>query len=337
MAIPNSGTQAVVNYDTRTLIDRAYGALGVLPQQISGEKIQIAQDLLSLVLTDLLTTATPLWTLQKHLQTLTQGQQQYAMPSGTHDVQSAFYRTMTNITSQTAVTSVPASYTFDFGLGNAVQATTLSLTWSSPSVQITIQQSPDGVSWTTVAIGPSAVNIGVLGTLFYDLDNSNTARFYRAIPTNGLLTLGLSTAGLYNTPSEIEMYRMNKNDYWNLTNKTVQGRPLQYWVDRQSAGPVLDVWQVPDSTAAQNLMVVWRNRQIMDVGTLAQAIEVPVRWFYTAIFALADALSFVTPEAKPDRVVMVQQRAQQMLTRTWVEERDKSPIKFNVSLRQYTR
>jgi hypothetical protein len=33
----------------------------------------------------------------------------------------------------------------------------------------------------------------------------------------------------------------------------------------------------------------------------------------------------------------VQSRAQQMLKSTWTEEVDKSPVKFNVNLRMYTR
>jgi hypothetical protein len=101
--------------------------------------------------------------------------------------------------------------------------------------------------------------------------------------------------------------------------------------------PSMDVWQQPDLTASQNVMVVYRQRLIMDVGTLQQQIEVPTRWFYTIIFVLADALAFCTPEAKPDRIQMVQQRAQQMLKTTWTEERDKSPVKFNINLRAYTR
>ena len=104
MALSTSGTIATVAYDTRTVLDRAYGALGLTPQQVTGEKIDIGKDLLSLLLTDLVNTATPLWCQQKVLITPIQGQQQYVLPVGTNDVVRAFYRTMSNVTTSATAT-----------------------------------------------------------------------------------------------------------------------------------------------------------------------------------------------------------------------------------------
>src|ERR1700688_1421620 len=98
MALSTTGTSNTVAYDTRTVIDRAYGALGLTPQQVTGERISIAQDLLSLTLTDLVNTANPLWCLEKSLITLIQGQRNYVLPQGTSDVNRAFFRTAFNVT-----------------------------------------------------------------------------------------------------------------------------------------------------------------------------------------------------------------------------------------------
>src|SRR5882757_2045557 len=120
MALSTTGTVSTTAWDTRTVIDRAYGALGMTPQQVTGEKITIAQDLLGLALADLVNTANPLWCLEKILTNLVQGQREYQLPIGTSDVNRAFYRTMNNVT-PAAFTNTGTAYTIDFGL-NALGA-----------------------------------------------------------------------------------------------------------------------------------------------------------------------------------------------------------------------
>lgn len=338
MALQTTGTLTTTAYDTRTVIDRAYGALGLTPQQITGEKIQIAQDLLSFVLTDLVNTANPLWCLQQVLVTLLQGQIAYVLPAGTVDVQSAYYRTLNNVT-PAVFTNTTAAYTFDFGLNaagtnNDTPVSSWSINWAGAAVPVTFQTSEDSITWSPVYVSTFVDSSGA-GTIWYDMGTTMPRRYWRVVPTVPG-TVVITSAAVYNTPSNIQMARLNRDDYFNLPNNVFPGRPLQYWLDRQLA-PAMSLWPVPDSAAAQNVMVVKRQRHIMDVGSLQQAVEVPTRWFYTVIMALGDALSFVTPEAKPDRIQMVQARAQQMLKTTWTEERDRSPVKFQINLRQYTR
>lgn len=343
MPIPTTGTVTTVAYDTRTVIDRAYGAIGVVPQLITGEKIQIAQDLLSLILTDLVNTANPLWCLEKVLMTLNQGQKSYALPAGTNDVRNAFYRTMSNVTPATA-TATTGAYTLDFGLNaagtnNDTFVGSWALNWGSTvSFPVTFQQSEDNATWAQTGISGLATATGT-GVIWYDMAITNAKRYWRVIPTPATIPnlLPLTIVGsVYNTPNDILMYRMNADDYFNMTNKDFQGRPLQFWFDRKLV-PEMKLWPQPDATAAQNLMPVYRQRLIMDVGSLQQAIEVPTRWFYTIIFVLADALGFVTPEANPAKWAAAQRRAAQMLATTWTEERDKSPVKFQTGIGVYTR
>lgn len=341
MALSTTGTVNTTSWDTRTVIDRAYGALGMTPQQITGEKIQIAQDLLGMSLADLVNTANPIWCLQKILVTLTEGQRDYVMPTGTSDVNRAFFRTVSNVT-PAAFTSSPSAYLIDFGLNasganNDTSVGTWAIDWSGIAVPVTFQASEDNATWTNVYVSGMVDSSGS-GTIWYDMTNNKAQRYWRVIPTVVVPanTLSISAARVYNTPNDIQMYRMNKDDYWNMTNKFFPGRPLQFYLQRDLQ-PFVQLWPQPNTLAAQNLMPVYRQRNIMDVGSLQQAVEVPTRWFYTVIFVLADALSYCTPEAKPDKIQLVQAKAQQLLKSTWTEEVDKSPIKFNVNLRMYTR
>lgn len=336
MALQYSNTSSQIQVDTRTFIDRCYGVLKLRPQQVSQEMIQIALDIINLVQLDLLNDGCPLWTIQKHLQTLSQGQQQYALPAATNDIVKAFYRTMANLTASGTLTqSINA---LQYAFTTATNVTTFALNWPSASFGVTFQNSPDGITWTQVSTS-NLFQTGLTGQVYYDLDNSAAALYWRVIPTvvSPANTLPVTVVGaVYNTPTDVEMYRMNRDDYWNLTNKTFQGRPLQFWLDRKVA-PQMDVWPAPDATAAGNLMLVWRQRMIFDPGTLQQTLEFPPRWYLPFVYMVSEELGMVTPEADPTVVGMVVSKARMMRQRAWLEERDKSPVKFQTNIGIYTK
>jgi hypothetical protein len=354
MALSTTGTVNVTGWDNRTVVDRSYGMLGVLPQQITDEKIQIALDLLGMVLADAVNTNYPLWTLEKMLIPLNVGQRNYTLPVGTNDVNKAFLRTSFNVT-PTLLSSGPSAWVYDFGANNPTIVYNWSILWLGTPVPVTFQSSPDNATWTSVYTSNS-LNSNYYGagyTQWYDMSISAAQRYWRVIPSltlNGATitppnTLSITSAALYNTPNDIEMYRMNKDDYYNMTNKSFEGRPLQYYVNRNVQigqtlqGVSMDLWPVADQTTIglNGIMVVRRQRYIQDVGSLQQQIEVPTRWFYTVLFMLADALAFCTPEADLERVKMVQARLPSMKANMWNEERDRSPIKYNVGIGVYTR
>lgn len=325
-----SGTFGVTAFDNRTIIDRAYGAIGVRPQQITPEMLQIALDLLALILTDLVNDAAPLWTIEKRLITLIQGQSSYVLPTATNDLTSAFFRTMSDITPLIAVSS-SSSYELQFSSASPVG--TIGITWTGTAVPVTFQTSPDGITWTSV--GSSTVTD--TGTIFYDVDNSAAALYWRVIPTQGLASaISISSVRLYNTPNDIPMYRMNRDQYWSMPNKIFQGRPLQFYLDRQIR-PTMMLWPAPDAISVQGVMVVYRQRYIMDVGSLQQTMELPTRWYFAIMNLLAQALAPTTPEADPSRIALVNSIAPVMLQRAWREERDRSPIEYQVNLAPYTR
>jgi hypothetical protein len=348
MALSTTGTLQVVSWDNRTVYDRSYGMLGLVPSQITGEKLDIAHDLLGMVLADAVNVSHPLFTLEKMLIPLVLGQRTYHLPIGTNDVNKCFLRT-SFVLAPTLTASGPNAWVYDFGASNPTQVYNWSILWAGTPVQVTFQSSPDGINWTTVA-ATNALNYNFAQAgqpMWYDLNITGAARFWQVIPTPAVpaTTLNITSAALYNTPNDIEMYRMNKDDYYNMTNKAAQGRPLQYYVNRdvaignQSLGCSMDLWPVADQVTLglNGIMVVRRQRYIQDVGSLQQMLEVPTRWFYTVLFMLADALSFCTPEAKPDRITMVQARLPEMKRTLWMEERDRSPFKMNYNLRAYTR
>jgi hypothetical protein len=344
VALTTSNTFSNIKVDTRTFIDRAYGALKLRPQQITAEMQQIGLDMINLVQQDLVNDAMPLWTLRKTLLSIVQGQSRYQLPTATNDVNSTFYRTMFNITANAVVTVSPASILFQFPQASIVS--TANVTFPAGSFPITIQTSPDGINWTTVYtsdIYDNAANGSP--TVWYDPFINNAAVYWQIIPSltspvNGTVitppnTMTGCSAQVYNTPSDIMMYRMNRDDFFQLPNKAFPGRPLQYRLDRQIT-PTLETWPTPDLTSSQNVLVCWRQRMIMDTGSLQQTLEIPPRWYLPLLYRVASELAFCTPEADADVASMVQGKADAMMRKAWGEERDKSPIKYQTHISVYT-
>ena len=84
-------------------------------------------------------------------------------------------------------------------------------------------------------------------------------------------------------------------------------------------------------------MIVWYNRQIMDVGALTDELEVPQRWYEATVMMLAHRMSMELPQVAPDRIAYLEKMATQYLYEAEQEERDKSPIYFAPNIAVYTR
>jgi hypothetical protein len=50
--------------------------------------------------------------------------------------------------------------------------------------------------------------------------------------------------------TDYEVQRISRGEYATLPNKTTQGRPSQYWLNRQ-INPVLNLWSVPENSTDQ--------------------------------------------------------------------------------------
>jgi hypothetical protein len=361
MAQPStSNTFNNIVVDTRTFIDRCYGALKLRPQQISGEMQQIAIDMINLVQQDLLNDNAPLWTHKSAYVPLVQGQRSYKLPVATHDVVLAFLRTMNNVTTQSTATVTATSYLMTFT--SPAYVTNVQLTFPASGVfPFIIQSSPDNINWTTCYTS-NIDDTGVTGddtnqngtiNIWVSTSNSNAQLYWQIIPATTNPVTGTTfvpanvmtsvTAQVYNVPNDILMYRMNKDDYWNMTNKNFQGRPLQYWLNRQIS-PTMELWPQPDSYSAQQVMLVRRQRYLMDVGSLGSlqnallgTLEFPGRWYLPMIYMVAAELAYCTPEVDPQVTALIGPKSEKMRQRAFLEERDKSPIKFQTNIGIYTK
>jgi len=326
-----------ISYETRALIDRAYGRCRLRPEQITDEMIDRAKWNLYLILSDMSNTGTPVWCLQKTLLSLTQGQPLVTLPVGTVDVRNAYLRTQGNITPDHGPTIGTTYLTWDFSLTGAQNVNTLGLYFpGTPPTAITVQTSPDNSTWTTVTTqntwGTTA------GLYWYDLAGSSQAIYWRATAaaTSTSTSVQPTTVYLASNLSEIMMARLNADSYESYPNKAFQGRPLQFWLDRQLQ-PVMNLWPTPDAASALLPLVVYRQRYIADVGTLPQVIEVPQYWYESITWKLAANLSWDTPEVDPKLCPALEAKADSMMRLAWAQDRDKAPIQLQYGIGVYTR
>jgi hypothetical protein len=171
---------------------------------------------------------------------------------------------------------------------------------------------------------------------WFDLNTIVASRFFRVLATTG--TLSYETIYMGNTPSEIPLARLSRDDYTNLPNKAfLSNRPLQYWLDRQSLSPVMNLWPVPNAQAEGKQIIVWCQRHIMDVGTMTEEIEVPQRWYEAIVAMLAARLAMEYIEVDANLIGMLDAKAKESLYFVQQEERDNSPMMILPNISMYTR
>ena len=325
-----SNTVSKTNFNTGRVVDNAIRRCKIPAEQISGEYIEIANDQLYLLLSDLTNQGVPLWTIEKQIIPLYSGVGDISLDTSVNDILNGNLRWL--LTVEGSNTDTSTQRLINFGLPTFVS--TVGILWSQPAVPIAIERSVDFVNWTLVQTETPTAAAGEW--TWFDLTSSVATQFFRIRATSG--TLGFSYIYTGNTPTEIPLARMNRDDYTNLPNKYFQSnRPLQYWFDRQIPNPIMHMWPVPNDGAVFSQLVLWVQRYIMDVGTMTQNLEIPQRWFEAIVAGLAAKLALEIIEVDPQLIPVLDAKAAQALAIAQAEERDNSPMMIAPNISPYTR
>jgi hypothetical protein len=325
-----SNTVSQTNFNTRRVIDNAIRRCKLTAQQITAEHIDIANDQLYLFLSDLANQGAPLWCIEKQIYPLYDGVGDITMTDGTVDILNSNFRTLQPVTGVNTDTPTTREVAFT----TDIFVSTVGVYWTAAAVPIALERSDDGVTWFTIQ---SETPTAVAGEwTWFDLDSSIATPYFRVRATTG--TLSFSQIYLANTPTEIPLARMNRDDYTNLPNKAFQSnRPLQFWFDRQVNNPIMHMWPVPNEAATVCQIVVWRQRYIMDVGTMTQDVEVPQRWLEAIVAGLAAKMALELVEVDVGLIPILDQKAAIALNIAQMEERDNSPMMIAPNISPYTR
>lgn len=328
MAYSNTVSQTV--FDTRKVMENAFRRCRVRPEMITAEYVSVANDQLYLLLSDLANMGAPLWCIEKQILPLYDGEGYITLDTKVVDILNSNLRQLQTVTGTNSTTAT--TRTIDFG--GATFVTTVGVKWSAAAVPIALERSVDGIVWTTIQTETPTAVAGEW--TWYDLESSVATEFFRVRATSGSLNFLEVYTG--NTPTEIPLARLNRDDYTNLPNKTFQSnRPLQFWYDRLIPNPVMRLWPVPNSGATTSQVVLWVQRYIMDVGTMTQELEVPQRWYEAIVAMLASKLALEISEVDTSLIPLLDQKANVALYTAQAEERDNSPMMMAPNISQYTR
>jgi hypothetical protein len=312
------------------VIENAIRRCKLPAESITAEYVDIANDQLYLLLSDLANMGAPLWCIEKQIIPLYNGVGDVVLDTKVVDILNSNLRQLQTVSGVDTTTST--THTIAFGGDTFV--TTVGVKWLAASVPIALERSPDNIVWETIQTENPVATTGEW--TWFDLESSVATPYFRVRATSGNLVFEEIYTG--NMPTEIPLARMNRDDYTNLPNKYFQSnRPLQYWYDRLIPNPVMHLWPVPNSGADTSQLVIWIQRYIMDVGTMTQELEVPQRWYEAIVSMLAAKMAMEIVEVDVGMIGMLDAKAQQALYTAQAEERDNSPMTIAPNIAMYTR
>lgn len=119
--------------------------------------------------------------------------------------------------------------------------------------------------------------------------------------------------------ADLTVDRVSREYYLNIPNKLTEGRPVQYFVDRQIT-PVLYVWPKPNTTY---YMIVDKLVRMDDAGAGVNTLQVPFRFYPCLAAGLA---YYIAMKKAPERVQLLKAVYEEEFERAAGEDRDRASL-----------
>jgi len=120
---------------------------------------------------------------------------------------------------------------------------------------------------------------------------------------------------------DVTVNRIGRDTYLNLSSKLSQGKPTQYYVDRQIT-PKFRVFPTPNTTYT---LVVDRLTRIEDADSASNTVDVPFRFYPCLAAGLAYYLAI---KKAPDRIQILKSIYDEEFDRAATEDRDRTSLKL---------
>lgn len=150
---------------------------------------------------------------------------------------------------------------------------------------------------------------------------SGTATYTLSGTYSDLLEVVLRRSG-----TDYTLSRMSRSEYMSLPNKSTEGRPSQYFFNRQ-INPEITLWATPDNST--DSLVFYYIQRIEDVDTLANTTDAPFRFLPCMVAGLAYYLSI---KRAPERVQLLKSVYEEEFQRAADEDEDRVPLKLQPSI-----
>ena len=172
-----------------------------------------------------------------------------------------------------------------------------------------------GINLWKVESGTQALTAG---TATYTLPSDTIDLIEHSIRTN---------SGNVDTQSDTRLNRISVSTYSAIPNKLSKGLPIQIYIDRQQAAPVVNLYPVPYDVETYTLFY-YRIARIEDVGSPASnTLDLPARFLPCATAGLAYYLS-VKHSDQAERVLALKAMYDEQWQLASSEDREKAAVRF---------
>jgi hypothetical protein len=126
---------------------------------------------------------------------------------------------------------------------------------------------------------------------------------------------------LRRSSSDTHMNRLSRAEYQNRPNKTTQGRPSQYWLERLST-PILHIYLAPENST--DTVRFYAMERIEDISTSQNTIDIPSRFAPSITSGLTYQLAI---KFKPELIQPMKAIYDEELNIALDEDRERVPFK----------
>tara|TARA_R110000822_G_C15299067_1_gene491771 strand:+ start:41 stop:709 length:669 start_codon:yes stop_codon:yes gene_type:complete len=122
--------------------------------------------------------------------------------------------------------------------------------------------------------------------------------------------------------TDYALSRVSRDTFLSIPNKTSQGRPSQFFLDRQNT-PVLQVWPRPENNT--DVVIYDALTRMNDADGQTNTLDMPFRFYPCLAAGLA---YYISMKRAPDRIQLLKAVYEEEFERAMTEDRDRSS--FNV-------
>ena len=130
--------------------------------------------------------------------------------------------------------------------------------------------------------------------------------------------------------TDFTMSKISRSNYLSQPSKTTEGRPSQYFFNRQIT-PEITLWPTPENSTDQ--LVYYFVRRIEDADALVNTTELPFRFLPRAAAGMA---YYIALKKAPERVQLLKTLYEEEFQRAADEDEDKVSLKLQPDI-QYLR
>ena len=228
-------------------------------------------------------------------------------------------QTFANLSTSSAVVTYPigtitlaVADSSGFSVGETITGGTSTATAS-------VITKPDGTSMTiTVPVGTFSATETITGSTSAATTTVSSAPSLSDVQA----TVDMLEAVIRRSGTDISISRLGREDYLNIPDKTTQGRPTQFYVDRLIT-PTLTVWPAPENSTDQ--MIYYRVKRMDDTDASIDNADLPFRFLPALVSGLA---YYLAVKKSPDRIGMLKDLYEEEFYRAASEDGERVPLRL---------